>query len=297
MQSLIKPLLRPLPILGLSTTGILLATTLSAPSAVKQYTTMSKKDWPVTPYTPRHKSWPYNNASDFSRQDNSPDTGFYSAPRFVTHIDDAAIDSLRDYYDTVLPRRGRLLDFCSSWISHYPSAVTSAAESNDLSIVGMGMNKAELDANKALNGGRLLIDLNSTPDIASHLPSTSEEDKLDASTCVVSIDYLTQPVAILSSLLEATKTGGSVHLTISNRCFPTKAISRWLRISEAERLQMVGDFLAFAGWQKIEIVELSNGQDENEPPEQGQTSLKGLMGWMGMRGRDPLWVVRAVKGE
>ena len=128
----------------------------------------SSREWPVKQYTPRYSSWPYN-PSDFTRQDPSSDANFYSAPRLVTHIDDAAIATLREYYDTSLPRKGRILDFCSSWISHYPPAVEKAAESGELKVVGMGMNKAELDANKVLNSGRLLVDLNENADIAGAL--------------------------------------------------------------------------------------------------------------------------------
>ncbi|EMD00378.1 hypothetical protein BAUCODRAFT_118157 [Baudoinia panamericana UAMH 10762] len=262
----------------------------------------SSGQWPVKSYQPRHTSWPYS-PSDFTRQDSTPDTGFYSAPRFVTHIDDAAIATLREYYDSVLPRKGRVLDFCSSWISHYPASVETAAASGDLKVTGLGMNKAELDANKVLNNGKLLVDLNDNPNIAralqdAKLVGQSDAEKLDASTNVVSTDYLTQPVEVLKSLREVTRTGGSVHLTISNRCFPTKAISRWLHVDEEERLLMVGDFLHFAGWKGIEIVELSNGKVEESQQQQSgasQTGLQSLMSWMGMNRRDPLWVVRAVK--
>lgn len=256
-------------------------------------------DWPVKQYTPRYSSWPYN-PSDFTRQDSSPDASFYSAPRLLTHIDDAAITTLRTYYDGTLPRRGKILDFCSSWISHYPRPIEDAAANGELKVIGMGMNKAELEANKVLNTGRLLIDLNDNPDISAALQKAdaiSDDDagKLDASTNVVSIDYLTQPVEVLKSLREATKTGGSVHLTISNRCFPTKAISKWLRVEEEERLLMVGDFLHFAGWQNIEIVELSNGKAGASDQASPQQGLQGIMSWMGMNSRDPLWVVRATK--
>lgn len=258
----------------------------------------------IEQYQPHHTSWPYN-PSDFTRQDASPDTSFYSSPRFVTHIDDAAIASLRQYYATVLPRKGRILDFCSSWISHYPDSISQAAQTGDLQVTGMGMNEKEIAANTVLNNGRLLIDLNSDPDVATALRSSNllGSGQLDASTCVVSIDYLTNPVSVLASVREATKSGGSVHLTISNRCFPTKAMSRWLRVDEDERLQMVGDFLHFAGWKKIEIVELSDGKvQEPQGSEVGDgkmqaNSLQGLFGWMGMNRRDPLWVVRAVNEE
>lgn len=257
-------------------------------------------------YTPRHNAWPYRPV-DFERSDPTSDDNFYSAPRYVTHIDDAAIASLTRYYDAVLPRKGRILDFCSSWISHYPSSIASAVESRDLTIVGMGMNQKELAANKVLNGGRILQDLNDDPVIpltvcgeeaASGMPSTQNEEqgKLDASTCVVSIDYLIHPVQVLESLKERTKKGGSVHLIISNRCFPTKAVGRWLRISEQERLAMVGDYLWFAGWRNIEILDLKAGEDEDGDKMKEQGGLSSFMRAMGMGGgTDPLWCVRAVK--
>jgi hypothetical protein len=255
----------------------------------------NSRNWPVKPYQPRNTQY---SPDDFKRQDESSDSSFYSVPRFVTHIDEAAIRDLREYYDSVLPHKGRILDFCSSWISHYPKSVEDASQSGDLKVIGLGMNKAELDANNVLSGGRLLVDLNKNPDISDalrneNLVTADEDSQLDASTNVVSIDYLVSPTEVLKSLRQITKKGGAVHLTISNRCFPTKAMSRWLRVSEDERLMMVGDFLHTAGWHNIEIVTLSDGklgEDEQAPPPQG---LQGLMAWMGMNSRDPLWVVRA----
>jgi hypothetical protein len=302
MQSVVKPLFRPLPLLGLST-GSLATLYLTATLSTKQNpttaATMPPLPYPTTPYIPRRATWPYN-PSDFTRQDSKPDTNFYSSPRFVTHIDDAAIASLRAYYASVLPASGRILDFCSSWVSHYPPEIENAAKQGALQIIGMGMNEAELGANDVLNAGRLLVDLNEDPDIAkalkSHDPSPS---KLNTSTCVVSIDYLTSPLALLTSLRSATASNGTVHLVISNRCFPTKAISRWLRVDEDERLQMVGDFLHFAGWKGIEIVEVSDGRVVNlEGEGEGQmpSGLQGLISVMGGGSgrRDPLWVVRGV---
>jgi hypothetical protein len=304
MNSIVKPFLRPLPLLGLSTGTLSLLYLTSTSTATATLSTKTNppttmaSSYPTTPYTPRHKTWPYN-PSDFTRQDSKPDTNFYSSPRFVTHIDDLAIASLTSYYSTVLPTSGRILDFCSSWISHYPAEIETAAQKRDLQITGMGMNEAELAANKILNAGRLLVDLNENPDIAGALENQGQQEdaKFDSSTCVVSIDYLTQPVPLLTSLRSATKPGGTVHLVISNRCFPTKAISRWLRVDEDERLQMVGDFLHFAGWKGIEIVEVSDGKVHREGGGEGEvpSGLQGLFGMIGMGGRrDPLWVVRGV---
>ena len=179
------------------------------------------------------------------------------------------------------------------------------------------MNVAEMKANKLLQGRWVVKDLNADPtlpplpalfagELASPQARTAggeAEEILDSSVCVVSIDYLTSPVQILRSVLSNTKPGGSIHLVISNRCFPTKAVSRWLRIDEDERLDMVGDYLHFAGWRDIEMVTLSDGKMEEVQGKEGEQAQQGglaaLMKMMGMGGGrcDPLWVVRARKGE
>lgn len=181
-----------------------------------------------------------------------------------------------------------------------------------LKITGLGMNLQELEANPILNNGRICWDLNVEPDLKVALTSSTNTNtsntntnntisKFDISTSALSIDYLTSPISVLSSLLDLTNTGGSVHLVISNRCFPTKAIARWLRVDEEERVQMVGDFLHFAGWKGIEIVEVCDGEvrEEKREGEEGGggegEGLKRLMRLMGRRRRDPLWVVRGWK--
>lgn len=113
-----------------------MSTTTKPPGLTEPHT------WSATPYKSRYSEFPYKE-SDFARQDPSSDDGFYSTPRFVTHIDDAAIGSLKRYYDSALPHKGRVLDFCSSWVSHYPESMEKSVQSGDLKVVGMGMNNAE----------------------------------------------------------------------------------------------------------------------------------------------------------
>jgi hypothetical protein len=302
MRSTPNPL-QPFSLLMVSAAVCGTTLTLALLSQGRSHRAMStsslQKPWPTKAYQPRHISWPYQDI-DFARQDPRSDLDFYSSPRFVTHIDDAAISSLREYYDAELPRRGRILDLCSSWISHYPRSVEQAAASGTLKVTGMGMNRAELERNEVLNHGRVVIDLNRQPDVPLALREAgvpvNEQDGLDASTMVVSIDYLTRPVEVLRSLREVTRDGGKVHLAVSNRCFPTKVIARWSRIDEKERLLMVGDFLHFAGWKSIDIVELSDGKADTVPDSEQSGGLKALMASLGMNGRDPLWIVRGVKG-
>ena len=235
--------------------------------------TSPPSSFPSTPYTARHGGkWPYTPA-DFDRQDPSPDDVFYQPTRLVTHIDDQAISKLTQYYALSLPPKGKILDLCSSWVSHYPPKVGMGVAKGDMKVIGMGMNKAELEENSILTS-QVVKDLNEDPT----LPAEAKD--LNAATCVVSIDYLTRPVEVLKEVHERLVPGGEVHLAISNRCFPTKAIRRWLRIDEEERLRMVGDYLWFAGFRKIDIFTLSDGAGNGG-------------GWFSRC--DPLWVVRGRK--
>ncbi|KIW29475.1 uncharacterized protein PV07_05289 [Cladophialophora immunda] len=223
---------------------------------------MDSNTMPPRRYVPQSPDGPF----PYSQEDLTPmepgdDSSFYAAPRFVTHIDANAINNVRNYYAQVLPRKGRILDFCSSWISHYPTEVTKAASSGEVEVLGMGMNRAELSKNPVLTHWSVQ-DLNEDPEV--HLPGPAV-GKLDASTCVVSIDYLTKPVEVLQSIRRQTNQGGRVHLVISNRCFPTKVVGRWLKIDEDERLNMVGDYLWWSGWRNIEIQTLVEGSFMTDP--------------------------------
>lgn len=225
---------------------------------------------PIRGYVPKNPEGPFPYSSaDLTPADPGNDSSFYSVPRFVTHIDENAIIHVRKYYDQVLPRKGRILDFCSSWISHYPPDVAKQASSGQLEVLGMGMNKSELSKNPILRHWAVQ-DLNEDPEVRIPGPT---EGKLDASTCAVSVDYLTRPTQVLKSIRQQTNEGGTVHLIISNRCFPTKVVRRWLKVDADERLDMVGDYLWWSGWRNIEVETLVEGSFF----------------------QDPLWVVRGEK--
>ncbi|KAL1297126.1 hypothetical protein AAFC00_004703 [Neodothiora populina] len=157
-----------------------------------------------------------------------------------------------------------------------------------------------LSKNPVLNK-RILQNLNNTPTVPVEVCGGQHAEGtglLDASTCVVSIDYLIHPLEVLSSLRERTRIGGTVHLAVSNRCFPSKAVSRWLESTEEQRLAMVGDYLWFSGWKDVEIIDVKAGYQQcANAPDQGQSGLQGFMSMMGMTHEDPLWVVRARRTE
>ncbi|KAL8709534.1 MAG: hypothetical protein Q9220_005776 [cf. Caloplaca sp. 1 TL-2023] len=263
----------------------------------------SPPTYPTHPFPPPPLGSPYTyTPAHFTRLDPSPDSDFYSVPRFVTHIDDGAIERLKRYYEyNLLPngdgRGSRVLDLCSSWVSHLPAELEERAVATargeegkgeeGLSVVGVGMNKEELDANPVLRV-RIVQDLNSNPELTDDILG-EEGEMLDATTCVVSIDYLTQPVEVLRSVWQRTREGGRLHIVVSNRCFPSKVVGGWLGLGEGERLRLVGGYVWWAGWRGVEVVEL-----REEGGEEGKGLGGRLRGIMGVGG-DPLWVVRGVK--
>ena len=81
------------------------------------------------------------------------------------------------------------------------------------------MNGLELGFNDQLTGGFETRDLNDDPTIPY------PDESFDIVTCVVSIDYLVQPVEVLKEIHRVLRPGGRVVISQSNRCFPSKAIA------------------------------------------------------------------------
>lgn len=193
----------------------------------------------------------------FARQDESPDEAFYSAPRFVTHIDDATIAALTAFYAEFLPPGCRVLDLMSSWVSHLPAASYAR-------VAGLGMNAEELAANPRL-GDYAVHNLNMNP----HLPYA--DDTFDRAVIAVSVQYLTRPVEVFQDLRRVLTLGGQVAVAMSHRCFPTKAILAFRALAPNHRMRFVATCLVRAGFRQVECADRSPA------------------------GADPLWVVTGAK--
>jgi SAM-dependent methyltransferase len=172
----------------------------------------------------------------FTRVDESPDPVFYESDRFVTHIDDRAIAAVgRLYRQLGIDGSGpvqSVLDVMSSWVSHFVEAPPE--------LVVLGMNERELRANRQASA-YVVHDLNVEP--VMPFP----DGRFDAATCCVSIDYLVRPIEVLRDIARVVKPGGTVVVTFSNRCFPTKVVRGWTAITEAQRCHVVGQFFRHSG--------------------------------------------------
>jgi len=158
--------------------------------------------------------------------DEGDDAVFYAPPRFVTHIDDDAIAAVGELYEE-LGIAGDVLDLMSSWVSHFRTPP------RDLRV--LGMNKAELEANRAATE-RIVHDLNADPWIP--LPDQSVDDAV----CCVSVDYLTRPVDVFRDVARVLRPDGRFVCTFSNRLFPTKAIRGWLYASDDDQCHIVTEY-------------------------------------------------------
>ena len=212
-----------------------------------------------------------------SRHDQTSDADFYDFPRFCTHIDDYAIDRLSDFYLDNLKENSTIVDLCSSWISHLPK------DKKFHKVIGIGMNKSELDANKRLDE-RYVCDLNLKP-----LLPMLKNDSVDHVLCAVSIDYLIQPISIFHEVLRILKPSSESTFVISfsNRCFPTKAIKSWLETDDAGRLGIVCSYFQesnnsdHGSWKNIKVYDLSKEDRDDHPSSSNYT--------------DPLFVVMGEK--
>lgn len=169
----------------------------------------------------------------FRRLEESDDEAFYRLPRKVVHLDDDAIAALRDFYRQHLQDRWQVLDLMSSWRSHLPKQKT-------LEVTGLGMNAEEMDDNPQL--ARYVIhNLNTTP----QLPFGDES--FDAALCTVSVQYLTQPIAVFRDVARVLRPGAPFFVAISSRCFPTKAVAVWRGANDQQHIQLVAGYLQASG--------------------------------------------------
>lgn len=84
----------------------------------------SEQPWATTVAAERvldESAWPASfplTDAHLARVDTTNDAHFYAQPRFVLHVDEAAVAALNRWYAEVLPRGGHVLDLMSSWTSH-----------------------------------------------------------------------------------------------------------------------------------------------------------------------------------
>jgi SAM-dependent methyltransferase len=149
----------------------------------------------------------------------------------------------------VLPAGGRLLDLMSSWRSHLPESVRFRE------VVGLGMNADEMADNPQLTSS-IVHDVNRDP----RLPFGDEA--FDGAMCAVSIQYLTDPLAVFREVRRLLRPGAPFVVSFSNRCFPSKAVAVWLGTTDPQHVALVRAYFESAGgWADVAEEDRSAGDD------------------------------------
>ena len=164
------------------------------------------------------------------RQDNSDDAVFYAEPRLVKHIDEPACAALTTFLTGILPPTGDILDLMSSYASHLPG------EAGYKSVVGLGMNEIELQANQQLSS-YLVHNLAINPTLPF------EDNSFDACIITVSVQYLVHPITVFKEIGRVLRPNCPCLVSFSNRCFPTKAVNIWCQLNAMGHAELVRHYL------------------------------------------------------
>lgn len=200
-----------------------------------------------------------------TKLDDTDDTLFYDAPRFVTHVDEGFIGQLTDLYRDRLKPNTRIFDMMSSWVSHLPDDIQFEF------VEGHGLNAEELARNPRLDH-YFVQNLNQN----QTLPL--EDRSFDAVLNTVSVQYLQQPEAIFAEVHRILKPGGIAIFSFSNRMFYQKAIQAWRDGGERDRVELVkGYFRSVPGFREPEVISRSS-------------SVPSFLQMLGMSG-DPFYAV------
>jgi len=201
-----------------------------------------------------------------ARMDERDDALFYSKPRLVQHLDTRALATANALYQRLLPGDAEVLDLMASHDSHL-----QGCSLRRLSV--LGMNEDELRSNRAATD-RVVQDLNTEP----ALPGA--DASLGAVVCTASVEYLVRPQEVLAEVRRLLRPGGVFIVTFSNRWFPTKAIRVWSELHEFERVGMVTQWFAQAGFERLHTFSSRGWPRPPADPHAGETALS-----------DPLYAV------
>jgi predicted DsbA family dithiol-disulfide isomerase/SAM-dependent methyltransferase len=219
-----------------------------------------------------------------------------------------------------------ILDLCSSFDSHLPESLSGkdtkfnfnyaggvSCESStpqesacsldvvdvNISVVGLGMNAFELEANKKLTSWGI-HDLNSRTTLNDVVPSPlpapstlssafATDSSFDMVTMALSIDYLTRPLHVLAEAWRLLKPGGKLVVSFSDRMFRSKAIALWRDAPDnSTRLWIVAAYFKYTAlakggnWSDLAVLELTPQRSTAGDSSDGSKN-------------DPIFVVQATK--
>ena len=175
------------------------------------------------------------------KPDETDDTEFYSTPKFVYHLDSNFRNNLSALYKKEIKKNSSILDLMSSWDSYLPKNIKYKK------VIGHGLNKEELDKNKALNN-YWVQNFNTNQKIPL------ENETIDYCLMVAAWQYLQFPEKIAEEIARILNKNGKFIISFSNRAFWHKAPNIWTYSSENERIIYVRNILVANGFSEPNVI-------------------------------------------
>ena len=175
------------------------------------------------------------------KPDETDDTEFYSTPKFVYHLDSNFRNNLSALYKKEIKNNSSILDLMSSWDSYLPKNIKYKK------VIGHGLNKEELDKNKALND-YWVQNFNTNQKIPL------ENETIDYCLMVAAWQYLQYPEKIAEEIARILNKNGKFIISFSNRAFWHKAPNIWTYSSENERIIYVRNILVANGFSEPNVI-------------------------------------------
>ena len=188
------------------------------------------------------------NNSQRKKLDETDDSIFYSEPRFVYHLDSNFRQCLQNLYKKEIIKDSVVLDLMSSWDSYLPS------ENKYKKVIGHGLNKQELDKNKAFEEYWIQ---NFNLDQKIPLDSSS----IDTCLMVAAWQYLQYPELLVREISRILSQKGKFLISFSNRAFWNKSPNIWVNSNEEERINYVRKVLISNGFKEPRIIKKFTNQN------------------------------------
>ena len=123
-----------------------------------------------------------------------------------------------------------------------------------------------------------------------------DDETFDKVTCVVSVDYLNKPRQVFDEIARVLRPGGECIISMSNRCFPTKAFRIWLQTNDLEHIFIVGSFFHYSGKFEVSYLRLCVTAVKRTDTHNRKRQPATCEDRSPNPGRsDPLYIVKAVK--
>lgn len=151
-----------------------------------------------------------------------------SLPQIKPHLDEKAIKEIEALHSQLLPAHSRVLDLMSNRSSYLADSYATGM------MTGLGNNE------DALNGNNRL-DTYIEQDINDNIKFPFEDNSFDDAICTLSIEYVTNPFAIMKEVARVVEKGGKFIITFSDNGV-SNAISLWGQLHPFERMQLVLEY-------------------------------------------------------